>query len=108
RSLDAAEEIARGVGGRAVGLDALSGELAEADLVFSATGSASHVVSRPMLAHATRDRTSRIVVLDLAVPRDVDPAAGGLATVELCDIDEIHRIAGENLDDRRRELPEAW
>lgn len=108
RSLAAAEEIARDVGGRAVGLDALSDELARADLVVSATGSASHVVSRPMLAHATRDRTSRMVVLDLAVPRDVDPAAGGLATVTLCDIDEIHRIAKDNLDDRRRELPGAW
>ncbi|HET6869093.1 MAG TPA: glutamyl-tRNA reductase [Solirubrobacteraceae bacterium] len=108
RSLAAAEEIARDVGGRAVGLEALSDELAEADLVLTATGSASHVVSRSMLAHATRGRASRMVLLDLAVPRDVDPAAGGLATVTLCDIDEIHRIARDNLDDRRRELPDAW
>lgn len=108
RSLAAAEEIARDVGGRAVGLDALPDELAGADLVVTATGAASHVVSRPMLARATRERASRTVVLDLAVPRDVDPAAGGLDTVTLCDIDEIHRIARENLDDRRRELPEAW
>lgn len=108
RSLAPAEEIAREVGGRAVGLDALPDELARADLIVSATGSASHVVSRNVLARATRDRRSPVVVLDLAVPRDVDPAAGGLAIVTLCDIDEIHRIARENLDERRRELPRAW
>lgn len=108
RSLAAAEEIARNVGGRAVGLDALTEELAQADLVVCATGAASHVISRPMLAHAIRERTSHTVVLDLAVPRNVDPAAGGLATVTLCDIDEIHWIASDNLDDRRRELPQAW
>jgi glutamyl-tRNA reductase len=108
RSAGPAEEIAREVGGRATGLDALPDEIARADLVVSATGSASHVVSRGMLARATRDRTFPLVVLDLAVPRDIDPAAGGLATVTLCDIDEIHRIAREHLDDRRRELPRAW
>jgi glutamyl-tRNA reductase len=47
-------------------------------------------------------------VLDLAVPRDVEPAAGGIASVTLCDLDEIHWIARDNLDDRRRELPQAW
>jgi len=108
RSLAAAEEIARDVGGRAVGLDALPDELAQADLVISATGAASHVVSQPMLARAVRERTSRTVVLDLAVPRDVEPAAGGIASVALCDLDEIHWIARDNLDDRRRELPQAW
>jgi glutamyl-tRNA reductase len=108
RSLAAAEEIARDVGGRAVGLDALPDELPEADLVVTATGAASHLMTRSMLARATRERTRGMVVLDLAVPRDVDPAAEGLASVTLCDIDEIHRIARENLDDRRRELPDAW
>jgi glutamyl-tRNA reductase len=107
RSLAPAEEIARDVGGRAVGLDGLPDELARADLVVSATSAASHVVSRDMLARATRERVGRMTVLDLAMPRDVDPAARGLAAVTLCDIDEIHRIARENLDGRRRELPRA-
>jgi glutamyl-tRNA reductase len=107
RSLATAEEIARDVGARAVGLDALPDELARADLVLSATGAASHVVPRAMLARATRDRTRRMVVLDLAMPRDIDPGAGGLAPVTLCDIDEIHRIARDNMDGRRRELPRA-
>jgi glutamyl-tRNA reductase len=49
-----------------------------------------------------------MVVLDLAVPRDVEPAAHDLPGVLLRDIDEIQRIAAANLDDRRRELPRAW
>jgi glutamyl-tRNA reductase len=108
RSLAPAEAIAREVGGRAVGLDRLPDELACADVVVSATGAASHVVSRDMLERATRERAGRIVVLDLAMPRDIDPAAGGLAPVTLWDIDELHRVARANLDERRRELPRAW
>jgi glutamyl-tRNA reductase len=61
-----------------------------------------------MLAAATRRRSGGMVVLDLAVPRDVEPAAHELPAVVLRDIDEIQRLAAMNLDSRRRELPRAW
>lgn len=108
RSVPGALAIARDAGGRAVGLDALGPELAVAEVVVCATGSSSFVVPARMLADATRDRPERLVVLDLAVPRDVEPTAADLPAVVLRDIDEIQRIAAANLDDRRRELPSAW
>jgi glutamyl-tRNA reductase len=61
-----------------------------------------------MLEAATHDRDAPVVVLDLAVPRDVEPAARELPAVDLRDIDEIQRIAAANLSGRRRELPRAW
>jgi glutamyl-tRNA reductase len=61
-----------------------------------------------MLAAASGGRDHDLVVLDLAVPRDVEPAAHDLPGVVLRDIDEIQRIAAANLDERRRELPRAW
>jgi glutamyl-tRNA reductase len=48
------------------------------------------------------------VVLDLAVPRDVEPAAREVSELVLRDIDDLQRIAAANLDERRRELPDAW
>jgi glutamyl-tRNA reductase len=108
RSEPAAAALAAQAGGRAVSLGALPDELRAADLVVCATGAPSPVVSRRMLAAATRGREERLVVLDLAVPRDVEPVAHDVPGVVLRDIDEIQRIAAANLDDRRRELPRAW
>jgi glutamyl-tRNA reductase len=65
-------------------------------------------MSGEMLASAAGSRAGGMVVLDLAVPRDVDPAARGLEGLTLRDIDDVQRIAATNLDQRRRELPRAW
>jgi glutamyl-tRNA reductase len=108
RSAPAAAAIAREVGASATGLNAVSDELSLADLVVCATGSPSPLVSQRSLEAATWERDERLVVLDLALPRDVEPTARDVPGVLLRDIDEIHRIAAANLDDRRRELPRAW
>jgi glutamyl-tRNA reductase len=108
RSAPAAAQLAREAGGSAVQLSALPEELRRTDLVLCATGASAHIVSRHMLAAATRSREACLVVIDLAVPRDVEPAARDLPGVVLRDIDEIQRIAAANLDDRRRQLPRAW
>jgi glutamyl-tRNA reductase len=108
RSLAAAQRLARETDGQAARLDDICRELERADLAVCATGAATYVVSRRTLADAVRARASRLVVLDLAVPRDVEPAPRELPGLILHDIDEIQRIAVSNLDNRRRELPAAW
>jgi glutamyl-tRNA reductase len=105
RSPARAAALARQTGGRAIPLDALAEALRDADLVVCATAAASPLLTRRMLAEAGGRRA--IVVLDLAVPRNVEPAAHDLPGVVLRDIDEIQRIAARNLDERRRELPRA-
>jgi glutamyl-tRNA reductase len=108
RSLAGARALAQRTGARAVTLAELGRELAAADLVVCATGAPAPVISRRMLATAGRSRRGGLVVLDLAVPRDVEPAARDLPRIVLRDIDEVQDIAAANRDGRRRALPHAW
>jgi glutamyl-tRNA reductase len=108
RSAGAGRTLAARLGGRAVPLVDLAAELAAADLVVCATGAPTAVISRRMLATASRSRREGVVVLDLAVPRDVEPAARDLPRVTLRDIDEVQDIAAANRDRRQRTLPDAW
>ncbi len=108
RSPASAEALARRAGGRAVPWSGLTEELAAADVVVCATGAPEPIISRRTLAAASRSRREGLVVLDLAVPRDVDPAARDLPRVTLRDIDEVQDIAAANRDVRRQALPEAW
>ncbi len=96
RGLARAGELARSVGGRAVGLDALAAELGEADLVVSCTGAAGYVLPADMLAATQEARGGRpLVLVDLALPRDVDPAARELPGVTVVDLDDLARtLAG--------------
>jgi len=85
-----AGELARSVGARAVGLDDLESELATADLVVSCTGAAGFVLGRELVAAVQARRAARPVVLvDLALPRDVDPAVRDLPGVTLLDIEDL-------------------
>jgi glutamyl-tRNA reductase len=108
RSLAPAMAIAREARGRAVPLTALNQELRLADLVVSATAAPSPIVSRSMLTTATDGRQDPLIVIDLALPRDVEPDADDLGALILRDLDAVQRIADENLAHRRRELPRAW
>jgi glutamyl-tRNA reductase len=108
RSPRAGAALARRVGARSAPLTRLAEELAAADLVVCATGAPAPVVSRRVLEAATRGRKRCLVMLDLAMPRDVEPAAHDLPGVVLRDIDGIQQIAATHLDERRRELPQAW
>ena len=96
RRHDRALELARRFG-HAVPFDRLGAELAEADLVLSCTGSPHRVVSSELLAGARRP----LLVIDVAVPRDVDPSAAALPGVTLLDMDDIEREIAARLDGRR-------
>jgi glutamyl-tRNA reductase len=95
-----AEHLAAATGGRALPFGALDGALAEADLVISCTGAVGHVVGAEAAraAAASRDGAAQVYV-DLALPRDVDPAAGMLPGVEvfgLAELGEAMAAAGES------------
>jgi glutamyl-tRNA reductase len=89
RGAERAARIAANHGGRPVGLDALAAELAAADLVVSATASTGQVLTADLVAAATLGRATPLLVLDLAVPRDVAPGVGGLPGVEVVDIEAL-------------------
>lgn len=93
RTPEHAERLATAVGGRAASLDALADELAQADLVVSCTGAVGHVIDVPLAEAASRAHGGKQVYVDLALPRDVDPAVAALPGVEVADL----AVLGEEL-----------
>ena len=86
RSLEHARALAERTNAAHGDLDALPDALRHADLVVSATGAAGIVVHREIVAHAMADRAGPLVLLDLAVPRDVEPETAYLDGVRVIDI----------------------
>jgi glutamyl-tRNA reductase len=100
--------LAARFGGRAAGLDALADDMAAVDVVISSTDAGHTIVDATSLARALGPGRRRpLVLIDIAVPRDVDPRVGELPGVRLYDIDDLRRVADANLDDRRREAVRA-
>jgi glutamyl-tRNA reductase len=90
RTLERAERVAASVGGEALPLAELPAALAGADLVVSCTGAVGHLLSAELLAAAVGERPDRpLVVLDLALPRDVDPAAHQIPGVTVVDLESL-------------------
>ena len=95
-----AEELAQTLGGVAIPFEDLTDALARADLIISSTGSPGYVVDASMVADALtlRSSTDPVLMIDIAVPRDIDPAAGDLDRVQLLDIDSLGKAAEIDLD----------
>jgi glutamyl-tRNA reductase len=108
RSLDHARDIATEFHGFAIGLDEIPTHLSEADIVVASTASPSPIITRAMTEQALRARKRRpMFMLDLAVPRDVDPAVAALEDVYLFTIDDLQSVVDENLEGRREAAREA-
>jgi glutamyl-tRNA reductase len=108
RTLANGEELARRLGAQAVDLDAVAEELARADVVVSATSASGHVLGRDTVAAALRARKGRpLLLLDLAVPRDLDPAINDLDGCFLYDVDDLEAVVAETLSGRRTEAARA-
>jgi len=104
RSLHQAELLAEKFHGKAIGLSALDEALYDADIVISSTGAPAYVVTEEMVRRCLRKRKNRLLFLiDIAVPRDIDPAADGIENVYLYNIDNLQDIVDENIKNRRRE-----
>jgi glutamyl-tRNA reductase len=106
-----AERLAERHGGCVVSSGRLGEALAQSDVVISSTGAPHPIVYREQLAHALARRGSAdsppLLLIDLAVPRDVDPAVGELAGVELHTIDDLRQTVERTLTRRSAELPAA-
>ena len=108
RTLAHGEDLARSLGAQALPLDAVDRELERADVVVSATSAADHVLEREAVAAALRARKGRpLLLLDLAVPRDLDPAINELDGCFLYDVDDLEAVVKETLSGRRSEAAQA-
>jgi glutamyl-tRNA reductase len=90
RTPENAARLATSLEGRGVGLDALVDEVAAADVVVTSTGAIGHVVERQVVAEAMARRPDRpLAVVDLALPRDVDPGVRSVPGVTLVDLESL-------------------
>jgi glutamyl-tRNA reductase len=108
RTPERAEEVAQRFGGRALPLDQVGTELERADVVLSSTGASGWILSREEVERALPARKGRpLFLIDLAVPRDLDPSIHELEGCYLYDIDDLEAVVVETLAGRRREAERA-
>jgi glutamyl-tRNA reductase len=101
RTVEHAEALARAVGGEALPLQALQPALARADVVISSTGAPDYVVGAPIVRSAMAERPRRpLYCIDVAVPRDVDPAVGDVPNVYLYNLDHLAAVREDYADCR--------
>jgi glutamyl-tRNA reductase len=107
RTLEKAEALCKR-GGKAVPWDQLESRLARADIVVSATSSATPVITREAAKNALHQRRGQpLFFLDLGIPRNVDPKVGDLNDAFLYAVDDLQEIAERNRQERQKEVGPA-
>jgi glutamyl-tRNA reductase len=105
RTAARAEDLAGRVGGRAVPFERLEAELPSADVVLACAAADPYLLGPPAFTRALHERRHRpIVVIDIAVPRSIDPAAGDLDALYLFNIDDLEAVVKANLAARQEEI----
>ncbi|MCD9022731.1 glutamyl-tRNA reductase [Cohnella silvisoli] len=104
RTLEKAEELAEKFQGTAMPLDEALSRLKDADIIISSTGAEKFVITRKHIEAAMAARKKKpLFLIDIAVPRDIEPACGDIPNVFLYDIDDLEGIVETNLAKRRKE-----
>jgi glutamyl-tRNA reductase len=108
RTYERAQELADKFDGEAILYDALFDRMGEADIVISSTAATHYVVTKEKVAASRRGRRgSPLFFIDIALPRDIDPAVNDLADVYLYNIDDLNGVVSQNLEERMREAERA-
>ncbi|HEX4420766.1 MAG TPA: glutamyl-tRNA reductase [Kofleriaceae bacterium] len=108
RSPEKAEALAAEIDGIARPWDELEKLLVEADVVISSTGARQPILTKPLFKRVTKARRWRqLVVIDIAVPRDAEPAIGELDGVYVFDIDDLEKVVAANLAERAKAAEHA-
>jgi glutamyl-tRNA reductase len=108
RRYDRALGLAQRFGGRAVTFDDMPRELEAADIVVTSTGAPHQILGREELEFVAASRMGRpLVLIDLAVPRDIEPSVRDCPGIALYDMDDLQRAVARNMDAREAEAAEA-
>jgi glutamyl-tRNA reductase len=108
RSFERAQMLAEETNGEAIGFEQWHERFDDIDILVSSTSAPHVIVTREKLSQAMRRRGNRpVFVIDLAVPRDVDPAVNAMDGVYLYDIDALQGIAAQSMEIRRSEMAEC-
>jgi glutamyl-tRNA reductase len=105
RSADRGQALAAALGGRAVQFDDWSREFQTVDIAISSTSSPNHILTRAALEPLMRLRKNRpLLLVDIAVPRDIDPEVNLMPNVYLYNVDDLQTIADDHLKQRQVEI----
>lgn len=104
RTFEKAEELAKKIGGIAVRFDKLVEYLRVCDVVISATSAPHKVITKKDVERAMQSRNEKLLIIDIALPRDVEESVEEIEGVELLTIDDLRRVSEENLERRRAEV----
>lgn len=108
RTFSVAQRLARDFHAVAVPFEELQKELASADIVVGASGAPYPIITKKIVQHALRARKNKpMFFIDIAVPRDVEPAVNDLDNAYVYDIDDLQSIADKNLKEREAEAVKA-
>lgn len=108
RNQDRARAVAEACGGEPREFELLSQELVSADVVITSTSSPRYVITRELMQGVVKARRHRpLFLIDIAVPRDVDPRVENMDNVFLFDIDDLEQVANQNIAARKREAEQA-
>ncbi|MDW7674370.1 MAG: glutamyl-tRNA reductase [Bacillota bacterium] len=108
RSYERAKLLAEQFGGKAIKFDLLFDHLHDADIVISCTASPKYILSKEQMASVMAKRNNRqLFMIDIAVPRDIEPTICQLAGVTLLDIDDLQYVVDKNLEERKKEAIRA-
>ena len=108
RSMDRAQSLANEFGAKVIGLHELPAHLHLADMVFSSTASTLPIIGKGAIESALSERRKRSMFLvDLAVPRDIEPEVASLNNAFLYTVDDLHQVVAENLESRQQAVTQA-
>jgi len=108
RNQERARSVAEACGGEPREWEQLQSELTNADVVVTSTASPRYVITRELMQSVVRARRHRpLFLIDIAVPRDVDPRVESMDNVFLFDIDDLEKVANQNIAARKREAEQA-
>ena len=106
RTREHADRLSARVGGRPLALERLQDALEDADVVITSTSAPHHVITRDMVSTAMSCRPDRpLLIIDIAVPRDVDPAVATVPNVSYSDLDVLEQRINDGLHEREAEIP---
>ncbi len=108
RHVARAQDLAEQYGGRGISLPEISKMLTQADIIISSTASPLPILGKGMVESALKQRKHRpIFMVDIAVPRDIEPEVNDLRDVYLYTVDDLQQVIEDNLESRREAANEA-
>ncbi|UCG78215.1 MAG: glutamyl-tRNA reductase [Nitrospirota bacterium] len=108
RTFERGEELAKDFKGRAVRFEDFPSELDRTDIVLCSTGAPEYVLVKDQMAEVMKLRKNKpIFIIDIAVPRNIDPEIGKLGNVFLYDVDNLNEVVDSNLGERKKEAEKA-